>query len=244
MQNYKVIIQYDGTDYHGWQVQPNRVTIQGELTRILSQLDDRPVTVYGAGRTDAGVHAEGQVANFWLEHRFSSRELRDAMNGNLRRDIRILDALALDDAFNARTSAKLKNYRYRIWNADVGNPFLSRYVYQYRKRLDIDEMHEAAAALVGAHDFSAFTPAQSDAEDHFRTLQKLDLERDGEIVSITAAASGFLRYMVRTIAGTLIDVGRGRRSAKSVRLALESRMRSNAGPTAPACGLTLMRVDY
>src|ERR1041384_2233266 len=174
MQNFKLTIQYDGTNYHGWQVQANGRTIQGELTRVLSLLDHRPVTVYGAGRTDAGVHAEGQVANFFLNRAIDTRQLRDAINGNLDRDVRVVDAGQVPESFNARHSAVLKTYRYRICNADVVSLFISRYVHHYRALLDIDEMKLAAGALKGTHDFRAFTVADTEAESPVRTLSRLE----------------------------------------------------------------------
>ena len=244
MQNFRITIQYDGTNYHGWQIQPNRRTVQGELRRALSILDQRPVTVYGAGRTDAGVHAEGQVANFFIERDFDLRELRDAINGNLDRDIRVLEVVPVSDSFNARNSAKLKTYRYRIWTGDVISPFVYRYVHHYRAGLDIPEMRRGSEVLVGSHDFSAFTVANSEAEDHVRTLTRLDIEETATEISIIVSAGGFLRYMVRAIVGTLIEVGRGRRMATSVAATLDSCDRANAGPSAPANGLTLVRVDY
>ncbi len=244
MQNFKMTIQYDGTNYHGWQVQANGRTVQGELTRVLSMLDHRHVTVYGAGRTDAGVHAEGQVANFFAERSFDACRLRDAINANLDRDIRVLNIQSAPPEFNSRHSARQKTYRYRIWTADVVNPFIYRFVHHFRGELDVSEMVRAGSVLIGTHDFSAFTVANSEAEDHVRTLTRLDISRDTNEISIVVAANGFLRYMVRTIVGTLIEVGRGKRTAASVSEALESCNRSNAGPSAPANGLTLVRVDY
>ena len=244
MRNYKITIQYDGTNYHGWQIQPNGRTIQGELTRALSLLDHRHVTVHGAGRTDAGVHAEGQIASFLLERDCEPQYLRDAINGNLDQDVRVIDAEAVAESFNARFSARLKTYRYQIWNGPVASPFFYRYAYHYRNDLDLDEMQRAASALVGAHDFSAFTVQDSEIEDRVRTLKRLDVKREEGRIIIIAAADGFLRYMVRTIAGTLIEAGSGRRTAESVASVLESHDRRNAGEKAPACGLTLMRVDY
>ncbi|HSE36031.1 MAG TPA: tRNA pseudouridine(38-40) synthase TruA [Blastocatellia bacterium] len=244
MQNFKTTIQYDGTNYHGWQIQPNGRTVQGELTTALSILDHRPVTVYGAGRTDAGVHAEGQTANFFLERNFEPTVLRDAINGNLDRDIRVKEVVPVSDSFNARYAATKKTYRYRIWTGDVVSPFVYRYVHHYRGGLEIEEMQRGGASLIGEHDFAAFTVASSDAEDHVRKLIDLDIGREANEISIVVAADGFLRYMVRTIVGTLIEVGRGRRTAASVAAILESRDRANAGPSAPANGLTLLRVDY
>lgn len=244
MQNFSITIQYDGTNYHGWQIQPNTRTIQGELTQALSLLDHRPVTVYGAGRTDAGVHAEGQVASFFLERDFEPRRLRDAINGNIDRDVRVLEVRTVADSFNARYSASQKTYRYRIWTAEVVSPFAYRYVHHYRAGLDVEEMRRAAAMLIGTNDFSAFTVADSDVEDAVRTLTRLDIAREQDEISIEAAANGFLRYMVRTIAGMLIEAGAGKRPAASAGQILQSRDRRNAGAAAPASGLTLVRVDY
>lgn len=244
MQNFKLTVQYDGTNYHGWQIQSNARTVQGELTRVLSLLDHRPVTIHGAGRTDAGVHAEGQVASVLIERDFDPVDFRDAINGNLGRDIRIIKAELASDDFNARFSAKQKTYRYRIWTDDVVSPFVYRYVHHYRGPFDLEEMRHAAASLIGVHDFGAFTVTESEAEDHVRALARLDVEQEGNQISIVVAANGFLRYMVRTIVGTLIDVGRGSQTAAAVRETLASRARENAGPTAPARGLTLVRVDY
>jgi len=244
VQNFKITIQYDGTNYHGWQMQTNGRTVQGELTRALSLLDHRPVTVYGAGRTDAGVHADGQIANFFVERDFEPGLLRDAINGNLDRDIRVKEIEPVSDSFNARYSARQKTYRYRIWTGQVVSPFDYRYVHHNSAGLDVAEMQSGAAGLIGTHDFTAFTVSSSDAEDHVRTLINLDIIQKANEISITASADGFLRYMVRTIVGTLIEVGRRRRTAASLATTLESLDRANAGPSAPANGLTLVRVDY
>jgi tRNA pseudouridine38-40 synthase len=244
LRNVKITIQYDGTDYHGWQIQPNGRTIQGELTRALSLLEGRRVIVHGAGRTDAGVHAEGQVASFLLERRFAPHNLRDALNGNLDRDVRVLDVEFVDRSFNARFSARQKTYLYRIWTGDVVSPFARRYVHHHRGALDLGQMHRAASALVGAHDFGAFTTLHSKVGHRVRTLHRLEIQTEENLLSIRAVADGFLRYMVRTIAGTLIEIGRGRVGHEEMASILESRDRGRAGPTAPASGLTLLRVDY
>jgi tRNA pseudouridine38-40 synthase len=244
VRNIKVKIQYDGTNYAGWQIQPGERTIQGELARVLALLDHRPVTVHGAGRTDRGAHAENQVASFLLKRDFNARLLLRAINANLEPDIRVFDVEFVEDSFHARLSAKRKTYCYKIWNGDVVSPFQRRYVFHCRYPLDLTKMQQAASLLVGAHDFSAFTVMSSEVENRVRTLERLDVSKNGEVIFITAVADGFLRHMVRTIAGTLIDVGRGLRSVSSVAEALESRDRRLAGPTAPAAGLTLVRVDY
>jgi tRNA pseudouridine38-40 synthase len=244
MHNFRITIQYDGTNYHGWQIQANGRTVQGELTKVLSLLDHRPVTVYGAGRTDAGVHAEGQVANVYLERNFDPRLLRDAINGNLDRDIRVVDATRAPEGFNARYSARQKTYLYRIWTGDVVSPFANRYVHHFRGELDLNEMKRAASLLIGTHDFTAFTVSSSDAEDHLRTILELRTDKNEDEIHVSVTADGFLRYMVRTIVGTLIEVGRGRMSGENVASILRSLDRSKAGPSAPANGLTLVRVDY
>ncbi len=244
MQNVKITIQYDGTNYHGWQIQANGITVQGALTRVLTLLDHAPVTVHGAGRTDAGVHAEGQVASFYMERRFRETELRDAINGNLERDIRVTQVEFVDDDFNARFSAKRKAYRYRIWTADVVSPFVRHFVHHHRGKLDVEAMQRAATRLLGTHDFSAFTVAQSERENHTRTLESLTVKAEPQSLSIVAVADGFLRYMVRTLVGTLVDVGRGLRTPDDMADILASRERIRAGASAPASGLTLMRVDY
>jgi tRNA pseudouridine38-40 synthase len=244
MRNFKALLQYDGTGFHGWQIQTGLRTVQGELTRVLSLLDHRPVTVHGAGRTDAGVHAEGQVANFKLDRIFALRELRDAINGNLDFDVRVFDVEIAEDDFNARRWAKLKTYRYDIWTGDVVSPFVRDFVYHFRGELDLDQMRRAAAALVGRHDFRAFTVADSEARESVRTLRRLDIDIVKDRIRITAAADGFLKYMVRTMVGTLIAVGRNRIEAGSMTALLERGARSDAGPTAPASGLTLVSVDY
>lgn len=244
MTNSRLLVQYDGTDYNGWQIQAQGRTIQGELTRVLSLLDHRPVTVHGAGRTDAGVHAEGQIASVLLERDFEQRVLRDAINANLDRDLRVVAVDRADDSFNARFSAASKTYRYQVWTGEVVSPFLYRFVYHYRAELNVAEMARAASYLIGTHDFTAFTSGDSDARDRVRTITHLEVASEGDVISVIASASGFLRYMVRTIVGTLIEAGRGRIAAEAIPDVLRSLNRERAGPTAPAAGLTLLRVDY
>jgi tRNA pseudouridine38-40 synthase len=179
-----------------------------------------------------------------MERRFEPGQLRDAINGNLDPDVRVSAVELVDESFHARYSATQKTYKYRVRTGPVASPFEYRYVYHFRGALDASRMRQAAALLLGRHDFSAFAAGDSEASCHIRDLRSLEVEQIDDALTIVAAANGFLRYMVRTIAGTLIDVGRGYSEAESVLAALEERDRRLAGPTAPAAGLTLLQVDY
>jgi tRNA pseudouridine38-40 synthase len=248
--NYKLLIQYDGTDFHGWQVQENARTIQGELERVLATLDGAAVKVAGSGRTDAGVHAEGQVANVKLHRAWEPEKLRNAINGNLWRDIRIMNVERVDDDFHARFSARGKSYVYRIVNAPVMSPFWRRFALHESRPLDVARMREAARLFLGAHDWTAFSSALSESENKVRNITEAgidslwDARAASNIIEFRVHANGFLRYMVRSLAGTLLEVGRGERDSDTILAALASGDRDLAGTTAPACGLTLVSVDY
>jgi len=248
--NYKLTIQYDGTDFHGWQVQGEERTVQGELARVLAVIEGKAVTVHGSGRTDAGVHAEGQVASVNLTREIGPERLRAAINGNLAPDVRVIAAERVADDFHARYAARGKTYRYRIFNAAVVSPFWFRYALHEARPLDLERMRSCAALLVGQHDWTAFSAAQSEAETRVREVKSLEVSErwdergQGRLVEIEVSADGFLRYMVRSIAGTLLEVGRGRLDEERVARALRSGERKLVGATAPACGLTLMRVQY
>jgi len=248
--NFRLLLQYDGTDFHGWQIQEGQRTVQGELTRVLSLLDNRDVTVHGSGRTDAGVHAEGQVANVDLAREISPAKLRDAINGNLDSDLRVLFVDVVPPDFHARYSAVSKSYRYRVVHGRVSSPFWVRYAFQEARPLDLARMRSCAASLLGEHDWTAFSAAQSDAGSRVRTVTQLDIANGWDsrghcdLLEIGVSANGFLRYMVRSIVGTLLAVGRGEIEAATVARALREGDRSLAGATAPAHGLTLMRVEY
>lgn len=207
-------------------------------------MDHREVTVHGAGRTDSGVHAKGQTASFVIERQFSPTNLRDAINGNLDPDIRVIEAEFVDPSFHARFSAIRKTYRYHIWTSQVASPFYYRYAYHIRSPLDASAMQTAAIVLEGRHDFAAFTVADTEAESTVRKIDAAQVKAGENMISITVSADGFLRYMVRTIVGTLIEVGNGRRTVDSMSITLDSKDRSKAGPTAPAHGLTLLQVHY
>jgi tRNA pseudouridine38-40 synthase len=248
--NYKFLLQYDGTDFHGWQIQENLRTVQGELTSALSLIEGQTVSVHGSGRTDAGVHAEGQVASAEIQREITPEKLRNAINANIGKDVRVLNVEAVDPAFHARYSAIGKTYAYRICNAQVVSPFCSRYTFQEARELDLDRMRSAAELFLGEHDWTAFSAAQSDVEDRVRTITKLDVgenynERvDARIIEIRVTADGFLRYMVRTIAGTLMAIGRNELDNDALREAIETGQRPLAATTAPACGLALVSVRY
>lgn len=248
--NYKLLIQYDGTDFHGWQSQDGFRTVQGELERALSLIEGEKVKVYGSGRTDAGVHAEGQVASVEIQRKITPEKLRAAINGNVGKDVRVLQARVVSDEFHARYSALGKTYVYRIVNAPVISPFWVRYAYHEARRFDLEKMHAAAELFLGRHDWTAFSAAQSDVEDRVRTITQLEIgerveERSGSpLVEIRVSADGFLRYMVRAIAGTLMAVGRGELDTEAIQQAFAEGVRPVAAATAPACGLTLLSVRY
>jgi tRNA pseudouridine38-40 synthase len=248
--NFKLTIQYDGTDFHGWQLQSELRTVQGELTRALSLIEGRDVLVHGSGRTDAGVHAEGQVANVHLERKIAPAKLRAAINGNVAKDLRVIEAAVVHDEFHARHSALGKTYIYRVVNNPVMSPFWLRYAHHEARSLDLDRMRECAALFPGLHDWTAFSAAQSDAENRIRTITQLeatgrnDERTHSRMIEIRVSADGFLRYMVRSIAGTLLAIGRGEMDKKLVEHAINEGDRSLVGATAPPCGLALVSVRY
>ena len=248
--NYKLLLQYDGTDFHGWQSQDGLRTVQGELERALSLIEDRRVNVFGSGRTDAGVHAEGQVASVEIQREISPSKLRNAINGNVGRDVRVLDAEVVSSEFHARYSARGKTYVYRVVNGPVMSPFWARYAHHEARPLNLAQMNAARELFLGKHDWTAFSAAQSDVEDRVRTITNLEIsERPDErshstMIEIRASADGFLRYMVRAIAGTLMTVGRGELDPASIKQAIETGVRPVLAATAPACGLTLVSVKY
>ena len=248
--NYKLLIQYDGTDFHGWQIQENQRTVQGELERVMSLLNDDAVHVAGSGRTDAGVHAEGQTANVKITKSFTPEKLRSAINGNVWRDLRILSAEKAAADFHARFSAKGKTYLYRVVNAPVISPFWARYAHHEARPLDTHRIGQAARFFLGEHDWTAFSSAQSDSENKVRTISDFtvdsiwDSRANAAILEFRVTGSGFLRYMVRSIVGTLLEVGRGEKDFDTIQTAIVTGERELAGATAPAHGLTLLKVYY
>jgi tRNA pseudouridine38-40 synthase len=241
---FKVTLAYDGTGFVGWQRQAKGTSIQGLLEDALKALDDRDVVVSGAGRTDAGVHALGQVASFTVKRLIAADVLVRAVNARLPATVRVLAAEEVPASFHARFDAARKLYRYRIWNAEVLSPFERPSVWHVPGQLDLAAMREAALAVEGRHDFSAFQGAGSVTKSADREVFSSRIETAGTVVSYEIAGDGFLRHMVRNIAGSLVEVGRGRRPVEWMRSVLASRDRAQAGPTAPPQGLTLVSVEY
>lgn len=243
MRNIKLTLQYDGTNYCGWQIQPNGVTIQGLLTDFLSRLEGKHVVLYGAGRTDAGVHAMCQVANFFTEKLLPCSKLKRAINGNLPPDIRVIGVEEVAIDFHSRFSAKQKTYLYQLAVGEVLSPFQYHYFYHYPYPLDLKKMQLATEFLIGTHNFAAFATSP-DTDSFVRTLTDVKIEQEGEKISFQVSGNGFLRYMVRTIVGTLLEVGRGKITPEQIAQILASAKRTQSGPTAPAHGLTLLNINY
>lgn len=240
--NYRMVLCYDGTRYAGWQKQGNTSgTIQGKLEELLSRLCNETVEVAGAGRTDAGVHARGQTANFKLSAHWDCKKLQEEINRYLPEDIGVLSLEEADSRFHSRLNCKGKEYVYRIWNSTVPNVFERKYMARIPEPLDINKMNEAARQLEGTHDFKAFCSLKRYKKSTVRTLESLSVEKYGNEVRITARGDGFLYNMVRILAGTLIEVGLGKREIAGI---LESRDRQRAGYTAPPQGLILEKVWY
>src|SRR5271157_4994165 len=251
MRNFKLTISYDGTDFHGWQIQKNKPTVQGEIVSVLRRLTQEDVQLLGAGRTDAGVHALGQVGSFRTQSALSAQEFQRALNALLPPAIRIVGVEETGPNFSARWSANGKIYRYRIYRGKVVPPFLWRYVLHYPFPLDEDAMRDAAARFVGMHDFSAFAassgPEDDDKERNMcREIFSAELTRaeGGEELWFTVHGRSFLRYMVRKMVGTLLEIGRGRLTPEDVERLYEMKDRSKSGPTVPAQGLWMVSVEH
>src|SRR5579872_6703260 len=242
---YRLTIEYDGGPFVGWQRQDNAPSVQGALEDAIEKLSGARVTVTGAGRTDAGVHAYGQVAHFDLEKSFEPGKIRDALNHYLRpAPITVLDAAVAGDEFHARFSASGRHYLYRILNRRSPPALDSGHVWHVSTGLDADAMHQAAQALVGQHDFTTFRAAECQAQSPVKTLDRLDVSRRGEEIHIEASARSFLHHQIRSFAGTLKLVGEGKWQPREVAEALAARDRARCGPVSPPDGLYLLRVDY
>ena len=241
--NYKITLAYDGKNYEGWQMQREKPTIQFALTQAASKIEGAPVTIHAAGRTDAGVHAEGQVVSFHLTRKWEPGNLRNALNGNLPFDIRVMEAIPTAEEFHARFSAHTKTYRYQIYNSEVWHPLLEPMTWHYRYAINPERLQHEAQALIGTHDFSAFTVSSCMTKTHIRTITNLEIKFDGALIQLFFKGRGFLRYQVRTMVAALLEINRGRIQL-SMKELIESQQRSLIRGTAPAKGLTLMSVEY
>ena len=243
--NYKLTIQYDGSRYDGWQRQGNTDnTVQGKIEGVLSRLTGERVEIHGAGRTDAGVHAEGQVASVKLPGQRPAAEIMDCLNRYLPEDIAVADAQEADERFHARLSAVGKVYRYDLRLGTVPDVFRRKYQYRVEEPLDVTAMRQAAQYLTGRHDYRAFCSNKRYKKSTVRTVTAIDIDTNGADMSITFRGDGFLYNMVRILTGTLLEVGLGERKAEEMPEILASLDRARAGKTAPAQGLTLVKVEY
>jgi tRNA pseudouridine38-40 synthase len=245
MPRYKLTIEYDGAPFVGWQVQDNGPSVQGVLAAAVAAFCGEHVHVQGAGRTDAGVHALGQVAHLDLAKAWDADTVRDAINAHLRpHPVAVLAAEPVADDFDARRSATKRHYLYRIVNRRADLALDAARAWRTPRPLDVAAMQEGARRLLGRHDFTTFRAAECQAKSPVKTLDRLDVERDGEDVRIDAAARSFLHRQVRSMVGSLVEVGEGRRSADDLEWALAARDRAACGEVAPPQGLYLVRVDY
>jgi tRNA pseudouridine38-40 synthase len=245
MRNLKMIAEYDGTAYHGWQRQRGHITIQQVLEESIGAITQEDIKVIGSGRTDAGVHAANQVANFMTGSHLGERNLLLGINSMLPQDIAVKELAETDLRFHARFDAKSKIYTYQIWNESMRSPLYRHYAWHVRNFLAANRMREAAGRFIGTHDFSSFCAANCGFHNHIRTVKRLDIDRDQRgMLTIDVEADGFLKYMVRNMVGMLVDVGMGKRDPNEVTSVIEAKDRRQAAVTAPARGLFLREVRY
>ena len=244
MKRVMLEVAYDGTKYCGWQIQDNGETVAGVLTCELERLLGEKILLIGASRTDAGVHAMGNICVFDTESRIPGEKFCYALNHSLPEDIVVQRSCEVPMSFHPRKRKCRKTYEYRIWNADFIQPFNRKYTYFVYKKLDTDKMREAASYITGTHDFTSFCSIHTVVPDHVRTIYSTDVITEGNLITVRITGNGFLYNMVRIIAGTLVRVGLGDYGPEKVKEILESRNRENAGPTAPPQGLTLMKIEY
>jgi len=242
--NVLLVIAYDGTAYHGWQTQSAAPSIQGIVSAALAEITGETVSLTGSGRTDAGTHARGLVANFFTESKIPTDRFPFALNGRLPRDIRILSAHDVPESFHARKSARSKIYRYQIYNGTILPPHLLREYFHFPYSLDFDRMSAAAWHFQGTHDFASYAKTGSAVSNTVRHIFRCDLRRQGARIYLTVEGNGFLHHMVRNMAGTLLEVGRGLISLSDFVVLFGKRDRTQAGFTAPANGLILVKVRY
>ena len=244
MRNLKLTLAYDGTEFHGWQIQPQLRTVQGELREALQKLFNHDVAVIGSGRTDAGVHAHGQVANVETIRSMDTDAVLRGANALLPEEIRILSVEEVSPEFHARRSAKAKTYEYHIWRQPIVSPFHLRYVYPFRYPLDEDLMDRGSAYFLGPHDFTSFCATATEVEDRTRIVFEASWNRTETTWVFRIRGNGFLQYMVRTITGTLLEIGQRRLLPEKIPEIFDARDRRLAGPSVPARGLHLISVEY
>ncbi len=244
MRNLKLTLAYDGTEFHGWQIQPALRTIQGELQEALQKLFNHEVNVTGSGRTDAGVHAHGQVANVLTTRSMDTDAVLRGANALLPNEVRVMAVEEVDLNFHARHSARSKTYEYHLWREPIVSPFSCRYVYAFRYSLDECAMDAGATYFLGTHDFTSFCSAATEVEDRVRIIFDASWQRSESTWVFRISGNGFLQYMVRTIAGTLVQIGQGRLKPEQLPAIFEARDRRLAGPSLPPHGLHLIQVNY
>ncbi len=238
------IVEYDGTDYAGWQIQKNDITVQQKIEEALLTLNKGHITVTGAGRTDSGVHAKGQCGHFDIDTDIPAEKFTFILNTRLPKDIRIKKTWEASEDFHSRFSAKGKRYIYRIFNAPYSSALMGRFTMHVPENLDIVKMQQAAQFIVGTHDFKAFCAQGSSVKTTVRTVSKVEVKKENELIEITVEGTGFLYNMVRIIAGTLIEVGKNKKTPEMVQEIIEGKTRKEAGMTADAQGLTMDEVFY
>ncbi|HEY3276031.1 MAG TPA: tRNA pseudouridine(38-40) synthase TruA [Syntrophorhabdaceae bacterium] len=244
MRNIRLLVSYDGTAYHGWQVQPNAISVQEILQKAIDKVVNEPAKIYGGARTDAGVHALGQVVNFSSESGIDLVALPRAINSLIPRDIRVTDAQEVPPEFHSRYSAKTKVYIYTILNRRIDSPFYGRYSWHLPSLLRTDLMADTIRIVEGSHDFSSFKKKDESYRSTVREVVRAAVRKRGDCIHISLEGTGFLRYMVRNIVGTLVLVGSGKLSRPDFQEILDARDRERAGPTAPAKGLLLKKIKY
>lgn len=244
MRNIKLVIEYDGKDYNGWQKQPNKLNIQGEIEKAIQNITGEEVELYASGRTDAGVHSLGQVANFKTESKIPISKMAIAINSQVKNSIRIKNAEEVDERFHSRYCCKKKTYRYVINNSLYGSSIYRNLEYHMPIKLDVNKMKQAISYFEGEHDFKGFKSSGTSSKSSVRTIYKAIVKQEGDRILIELTGNGFLYNMVRIIAGTLVDVGLGKIKPEQISSIIESKDRTKAGKTLPPHGLFLVSVEY
>lgn len=245
MRNIRIKVTYEGTRYQGWQKQESSEnTIQGKLENLISRMCNEEIAVQGSGRTDAGVHALGQIVNFHTSCNMSTDEMLSYMNQYLPEDIAVVEIAEVSERFHSRLNAKGKRYSYRVWNSAIPNVFYRRYAYTVTEKLDIEAMRRAAQYFLGEHDFKSFTSTRKGKKSTVRRIDRIDIIKEGDLLTFTFEGNGFLYHMIRILVGTLLEVGTGERMSDSIPEILAAKNRETAGALVPGKGLLLEEVFY